>query len=380
MNDTLVSIITPSFNQGQFIQHTIESVLNQSYKNIEYLVLDGGSTDNTLDLLRSYGDRIHWISEPDRGQSDAINKGFCQAKGEIVAWLNSDDTYELNAIELVVEYFKQYPDVALVYGEGFIIDKLGTKVRKFEPTKEFDLWMLIHQWDYILQPATFFRKEPLKVIGYLDPNKHWTMDWDLWIRFALKYELKYLPAYLANSREYEDTKTETGGFKRFSEIARIMRFYGELDFPPGYFSYLGSTIATQCKDIFGLNILSRKIATFLHIWFNRKLTGLYSDGWMSKYLFLAIPTKYRQVKITLVPLGLKKAPRTVWIKKNQKLVDRKQVNLITPTEIILNIENNEKSIDFFTIKAERVVDMSKLSGSADKRKLSYRILSIEKIT
>jgi hypothetical protein len=232
-----VSIITPSFNQGRFIRQTIESVLNQDYENLEYIVIDGGSTDETLNILREYQDRLKWISEPDRGQADAINKGFKMATGDIVAWLNSDDTYEPGAVSAVIPYFKENPDIALIYGEGNIINKNDEKVSRFENTIPFNLWVLIHVWDYIMQPAAFFRKDALEQAGYLDTELYWTMDWDLWLKLAMKHDVLYINTLLANSREYTETKTSTGGIKRINEIRELMSRYSGLFYTEGFWLY-----------------------------------------------------------------------------------------------------------------------------------------------
>lgn len=235
--DPLVSIITPSYNQGKFIRSTIESVLSQDYPNIEYIVVDGGSTDETLSILKEYEGRLTFISEKDSGQSNAINKGFRMARGEIVAWLNSDDVYEPGCVSCAVRLMQQTPKAAMIYGEGYIIDAEGKKIRPFEWTQKFDLWALIHIQDYIMQPATFFRARQLEEVGYLDESLNWCMDWDLWIRLALKYDILYTECFLACSREYGETKTSTGGYPRLKEILELMRKYTGEQFPYGYEIY-----------------------------------------------------------------------------------------------------------------------------------------------
>jgi len=234
-----VSIITPSFNQGAFIEQTIESVLSQDYENMEYIIIDGGSTDNTLEILRRYDNRVRWVSEPDNGQSDAINKGFRLATGDIVAWMNSDDTYEPGAISAIVPLFEKNPKLGLIYGEGYIINESGERVGRFSATVPFDLWKLIHVWDYILQPTTFFRRDALVKCGYLDERLNWAMDWDLWIRLAMepKSEVLYIDRYLANSREYAETKTSTGGLARIKELRNLMCKYAGEAYAEGFWLY-----------------------------------------------------------------------------------------------------------------------------------------------
>lgn len=241
----LVSVITPSYNQGKFIRATIESVLNQDYENVEYIVVDGGSTDETLSILKEYETRLKYISEPDHGQSDAINKGFRMAKGSIVAWLNSDDVYEPGCISHAVELMQAHPQAALLYGEGYIIDEAGTKVKAFEYTRDFSLWALIYIWDYIMQPTTFFRADALKAVGYLNESLNWAIDWDLWIKLALRYDVLYTERFMACSREYRDTKTSTGSQKRLDEILGLMRRYTGEHTPYGYEIYYCAELLTH---------------------------------------------------------------------------------------------------------------------------------------
>lgn len=233
----LVSIITPSYNQARFIEATINSVLSQNYPHIEYLIIDGGSTDGTLDILLRYEGRLRWLSEPDTGQSEAINKGFRIAQGEVVAWLNSDDTYLPGTVTKVVDYLESHPEVMMVYGEGYEIDALGRIRQRFPATEPFNLWRLIYYTDYILQQTVFIRREVFNEIGMLDESLHYGMDWDLFIRVGKRFKVAYIPEYLANLREHSATKSSTGGLKRFEELVRIMRHHGRRRFPPAYLKY-----------------------------------------------------------------------------------------------------------------------------------------------
>jgi glycosyltransferase involved in cell wall biosynthesis len=240
-----ITIVTPSFNQGRFIRDTIESVLSQNYDNLEYIVIDGGSTDETIEILEEYKDRLYYISEPDGGQSDAINKGFKIATGDVVAWLNSDDTYEPGAVAAAATYFAENPNTALLYGEGYIIDESAQKLKRFENTIDFNLWMLIYVWDYIMQPTAFFRKSALEEVGYLDPRLHWTMDWDLWLKLSLQYDVAFLPIFLANSREYNQTKTSTGGFRRILEIRRLTARYSNSPCTRGFWLFFSDWLSRR---------------------------------------------------------------------------------------------------------------------------------------
>ncbi len=170
----LVSVITPSFNQGRFIEKTIQSVLNQSYTNIEYIIVDGGSTDNTLDILKKYEGRCLWISEKDNGQADAVHKGFRMSRGEILAWLNSDDTYIPDAIMRVVEHFKASPDTGMLYGKNHFINERGDIIGDY-PTEPFNYKKLAH-FTFITQPSTFFKRNVYFDVGGLNQELHFTMD------------------------------------------------------------------------------------------------------------------------------------------------------------------------------------------------------------
>ena len=202
----LVSIITPSLNQGSYIEETILSVKNQTYKEIEYIVIDGGSTDETLDILRKYSDSLTWISEPDKGQSDAINKGWRMSKGKIIAYLNSDDTYMPWAVETAVKFFTEHPYIAIVYGDCNIINEHGNVLGRL-PGTAFNLADLICGECMIPQPTAFLRRQVIQDIGLLDVNLYMSMDFDLWIRTGLKFKVEYIPKVLANFRMCPGTKS-----------------------------------------------------------------------------------------------------------------------------------------------------------------------------
>jgi glycosyltransferase involved in cell wall biosynthesis len=202
----LVSIITPSFNKGPYIEETILSVGNQTYKNIEHIIIDGGSTDETISILKHYNKDLKWISEPDEGQSDAINKGWRLAKGDIIAYLNADDTYLPEAIETAVHFFEKNPDIYMVYGDGLITDEYGNNQRPFH-CGEFNLKDLVFCQSYIFQPSVFLRKEIFDSVGDVDVKLHLAMDHDYWLRTALIYHIGYLPHPLSVAKIYRDAKS-----------------------------------------------------------------------------------------------------------------------------------------------------------------------------
>jgi glycosyltransferase involved in cell wall biosynthesis len=211
--------MTPSFNHGRFIATTIDSVLSQDYPRLEYIVVDGGSEDETLDILRSYGDRIVWRSAPDFGQADAVNAGFQMAKGEVLGWVNSDDTYCPGAIRAAVDYLVAHPDVAVVYGDAYYIDEQGGVIGTY-PTADFDLERLATAC-VICQPAAFIRRDPLLAVGMLDPSLRYCMDYDLWIRMGRRFRIERIDRFLANSRRHPEAKSWSQRDEMFREISAV---------------------------------------------------------------------------------------------------------------------------------------------------------------
>lgn len=220
LKQPLVSIITPSLNQGQFIEETILSVLNQDYPNIEYLVMDGGSTDNTLDILKKYEGRLTYVSEKDAGQSDAINNGWRKARGEIVAWLNSDDTYCPGAVRKAVEGFERHPEAGIVYGDCYGINAEGTIIRRLR-LPDIDLSALLC-YTIIHQPAVFIRKSVTEAVGLLDTRLQGLMDHDLWIRSAFQFPFHHVREFLACNREHSLTKNAKLGIRFGQEAIAIL--------------------------------------------------------------------------------------------------------------------------------------------------------------
>src|SRR3954447_22352897 len=155
-----VSVVTPSFNQGEYIESTIRSVLGQDYPNVEYLIMDSASTDSTLEVLSKYSrehpQRMRFVSEKDRGQSHALNKAISQTRGEIIGWLNSDDTYEPGAIAVAVDFFQHHPDVDLVYGNANFVDPHDRVLARCAHIEPFNWHRFVHYTDFIVQPAAFF--------------------------------------------------------------------------------------------------------------------------------------------------------------------------------------------------------------------------------
>lgn len=220
----VISIVTPSFNQGQFLEETILSVLNQNYPNLEYFVIDGGSTDNSVEIIQEYASRLtYWESKPDRGQSHAINKGFKMATGELVAWINSDDVLCPGALNQIAFVWKEDPSVGFIHGRSELIDENGAAINKSRGG-HFDLIdSLTTSKNPVAQPSTFISLECLKEVGFLDERLHMSMDWDLWLRLGARFSSKFIPDVLSQTRYWSMTKTNTQLIKSGSEHIAIAR-------------------------------------------------------------------------------------------------------------------------------------------------------------
>jgi len=220
-----ISIITPSFNQAQYIRRTIESVINQNYSHPEHLIIDGGSTDGTLDILHQFDHCLDWVSKPDEGQAQAINKGFKKSTGEIVAWLNSDDLYLPDTLHRIAHFFHQHPDIDVVYGDYHLIDDQG-KILLRKQEIPFDYNILLYGLDYISQPTTFFRRRVFDQIGYLDESLHFGLDWEYWLRIACYGgKFAHIPHYLAATRWHGEAKTLVAPPQMYAEHRAIRNLY-----------------------------------------------------------------------------------------------------------------------------------------------------------
>ncbi len=235
----LVSIVTPSFNQGRFIRRTIESVLAQSYPNIEYVVVDGGSTDETVEVLKSYGNRVRWLSEADAGQTDAINKGLRLTHGEIVGYLNSDDVLLPDAIARVVEHLRSNPVCGLVYGDADYIDDQD-RVTGAYPTADYSFERLMEDC-CICQPAAYWRASVTESVGPFDETVHFAMDYEYWLRVDRSgFVIQHLAERLAQSRLHPEAKTLGARSEIFHEVFDICRRHGgyvSRNYVYGYWEY-----------------------------------------------------------------------------------------------------------------------------------------------
>ncbi len=217
----LVSIVTPSYNQALYLEQTIQSVLEQDYPRIEYIVVDGASTDDSFEIIKKYNDRLaYWISEKDSGQAEAINKGFARAKGEILAWLNSDDYYLPNTISAVVKCFEENPDVVMVYGDMLAVDGDGQiiNVLKYKQLSLEDLLC----FQIIGQPSVFFRRSALEKTGLLDISFHFMLDHHLWIRLAQLGRILHIPQVWSAARYHAQAKNRARAAEFGREAFRVL--------------------------------------------------------------------------------------------------------------------------------------------------------------
>jgi glycosyltransferase involved in cell wall biosynthesis len=219
----LISIITPSFNQARYLETTIESVLTQDYPRIEYVLIDGASTDTSVEIIKKYDSKLaYWVSEKDSGQAEAINKGLLRAKGDIIAWLNSDDYYLPNTVSRVVQVFEENPAVIMVYGNMLAVDEHG-QIINFLKYKQLSLEDLIC-FQIIGQPSVFFRRAVLEQVGLLDSSFHFLLDHHLWIRIAQQGKVLHVPQTWSAARYHAQAKNRAKAAEFGREAFRILEW------------------------------------------------------------------------------------------------------------------------------------------------------------
>jgi len=247
----LISVVTPCRNMARFLPQCIASVLNQDYPNVEYLIIDGGSTDSSVSIITSHAHRLaYWVSEPDSGQSHAINKGLERATGDLVCWLNADDYFLPGAFRAVGDAYTKNADAPFYFGDGVRVDEMGATKAGFFPdgVVRFSEQALLKGLNYILQPSAFISRRRLEAIGSLDETLHYGMDSDLWMRLATCGRPVPIQAKLSASREYASTKTSTGSFDRIEELRRISHRHTGLSMTPGALCYLFDELLKHAND------------------------------------------------------------------------------------------------------------------------------------
>lgn len=224
-NPPLVSIITPSFNQARFLEQTIQSVVTQDYPNLEYIVIDGGSTDGSVEIIRKYSDRIsYWISRKDNGQAEAINEGFKRATGKYIAWLNSDDLYLPGCIQTAVKALENAPDAAMAFGQVDVINEQGRRVGMFRPVS-YQFENLLTYKIILPQQAAFFRRQILDKIGVLNTNLHFALDHEFFLRIGAYYPITDIPNVIAQYRLSSINKGTTLRYKWAEEFVRVLDIF-----------------------------------------------------------------------------------------------------------------------------------------------------------
>ena len=389
----LVTVVTPSFNQGHFIRATIESVLSQDYPHLEYFIMDGGSTDETACVVRDYSSRLTFISEADRGQSHAINKGFQRARGTILSWLNSDDLYLPGAVRTAVRAFERNPQAGAVYGEGYLIDRYGAITNRFPCTEPLNLWKLVHLSDYILQQTVYFRKDVLDDVGYLDERLHYTMDWDVLIRIAKKYPIEYTPDFLGCLREYPEAKSFAGGRRRIRELHALLQRHTGLRLPPGSIVYgLDTYHQIWCAQVRRLldrpcRPLSEKLQSLIRLGagliINRAIQhsqGLYADGWAAPLLRYMLPPGPGPVLMEgSIPKSDDATPQVISIAANGIPIG---LYLLWPGDFRLALElpsAARNQLLYLEIRASRYTVPARFSIRGDRRRLAYRLKRIGRL-
>jgi len=273
-SDVKISVVTPSFNQGPFIEQTIESVLSQKacFSDFEYIVMDGGSTDETLQILKKYHQCFAWTSEPDHGQAHAVNKGIQCAKGDIIGWLNSDDIYYPGILKTVSDFFEANPGVDVLYGDAALIDGQGKPFGRYL-TEKFSLRRLKARC-FISQPAAFFRSSAILKYGLLNESLDFCMDYEYWLRLALSGAcFAYLPQKLAAARVHSGAKSTHSCLPASAEAIVMLR--QKLGYIPATLlvSYAGAAV----KSASGEECLSLRFipSVWAGLW---RVSGMHYQG------------------------------------------------------------------------------------------------------
>jgi glycosyltransferase involved in cell wall biosynthesis len=252
VTEPLVSVVTPCLNGAPFAAANIRSVADQTYANVEHIVIDGGSTDGTVDILRRHGD-IRWESGPDEGQSDALNKGFALASGEILGWLNIDDYYLPHAVAAAVRELQGDTELAAVYANAILVDESGTEIGR-SISEPFDFDRALRVGNLVPQPTAFFRRDIFEQVGGVRTAYHYAMDYDLWLRIGKRERIRHVDDYWAAFRLHEASKTGTALKRMWREERLVSRSHGG--------PLLSTMLLRHYRDNYRLVNLAARIALF----------------------------------------------------------------------------------------------------------------------
>lgn len=290
--DPLVTIVTPCLNSARFLEQTILSVLAQDYPRIEYIVMDGGSTDGTIDILRKNEARLRWESGPDRGAADAVNRGFALGKGEILGFLNADDVYHPGAVSATVRYLQENPEAAAVYGDAWWIDENGARIAPY-PVRDFDRALLEREC-FICQPASFLRRRPFENTGGLDPDFPLTFDYEFWLRFTRTYPVQRIDRTLADSRMHRANKTLGQRHGVFRETFQVLK--RDCGYVPFQWIYAYLCFQADARDQF-FEPLRPSILRYLQslpvgLWTNSRSMARYAAEWAAVMSWSALTRRF----------------------------------------------------------------------------------------
>ncbi len=377
-----VFVVTPSLNQAAYLPAAIESVLAQDYPDLEYAVADGGSTDATLRMLESYGDRVRWWSAPDGGHAAAITAALRASRAEVVAWLNSDDTYRPGAVRAAVDALARHPEAAMVYGEADYTDAAGVPIGRYPTRPRFSRTALAGNC-FVCQPATFLRREVFDVIDLPDPSLRYAFDYDLWIRFATHYDAVHLDRVLATYRLHSAAKTVAQRDGIYDEVLRVARRhfgYVHHEWLAGYLHHRCSRLARRVPWI-----VPRPLARVLASWRMRRHrvkvpAPPYGDGWAGPLTTLLVDGDAARVRV-IGESPFWPFPRRLVVRAQVagREVGRCAVRRRGRFSLEVSLPQRRLTPTVVTLAANRAFVPASAGVSDDCRALAFRVLSVETV-
>ncbi len=294
----LVSVVTPCYNSAETLEATIQSVLSQSYPMVDYTIMDGGSTDATAAVVQPYADQLTFISEADHGQTDAINKGWRRATGDVVAWLNADDQYFPDTVAHAARYFEAHPDAMWVYGRAESVDERGIPFHYKNYVDRWDYDYLLNVGNFINQPSVFLRRSLLDKFGYLDESLHFGMDYEYWLRIGREYPAHFVPEVRVRIIRARTTKTESGGIPRLYEADAIGRHYGATDLRAGMHHEWAVAFIEHFFENVGKGRWGDAAADFKQIWrYPTTLPRSFAKLLIRKFVPRSLETRLRRLLV-----------------------------------------------------------------------------------